>query len=226
MMRPATKKTQNNLSFVKVREFHETLVCIRTKFWLSRATEEPKLKDLPVNEQIKAAKVLVIDSNGSQMGEISTRDALAHAREQGLDLVLVSPNANPQVCKIMNYGKFKFDSQKKEKDSKKSQKVLEMKQVKLSMKISDGDMEYRAKQVLKFAERGYKVKVFIQKSRGRAQIYDAKGLDILRKFADMVSEEYRIEKEPSFGMYDINMVLTILTKKEKEQRNNAKNENK
>lgn len=188
--------------------------------------EGTELKDLPINEQIKAAKVLAIDSDGSQMGEIPTQKALAHAAGQGLDLVLVSPNANPPVCKIMDYGKFKFDSQKKEKDSKKSQKVLEMKQVKLSMKISDSDMEYRAKQVLKFAERGYKVKVFIQKSRGRAQIYDAKGLDILRKFAEMVSEEYRIEKEPSFGMYDINMVLTILTKKEKEQRENAKNENK
>ena len=179
-----------------------------------------------MNEQIRTAKVLVIDYDGSKMGEISTRDALMHAREQGLDLVLVSPNANPQVCKIMDYGKFKFDSQKKEKDSKRAQKIIETKQVKLSMKISDSDMEYRAKQVLKFAERGYKVKVFIQKSRGRAQIYDAKGLDILRKFADMVSEEYRIEKEPSFGMYDVNMVLTILTKKEKEQRKNAKNENK
>lgn len=160
------------------------------------------------------------------MGEISTQSALQHAKEKGLDLVLVSPNATPQVCKIMDYGKYKFDNQKKEKDGKKSQKVLEMKQVRLSMKISNSDMEYRAKQVLKFAERGYKVKVFIQKSRGRAQIYDAKGLDILRKFAEMVSEEYRIEKEPSFGMYDISMILTILTKKEKEQRNNAKNEDK
>ena len=167
---------------------------------------------------------MVIDTDGSQMGEISTQQALEHAKAQGLDLVLVSPNTTPQVCKIMDYGKYKFDLQKKEKNSKKSQKNLEMKQIKLSMKINEGDLEYRAKQVLKFAERGYKVKVYIEKSRNRARIYDAKGLDILRKFAEMVSSEYRIEKEPSFGVYDVNMILTVMTKKEKELKN-AKTEN-
>ena len=167
---------------------------------------------------------MVIDTDGSQMGEISTQQALEHAKAQGLDLVLVSPNTTPQVCKIMDYGKYKFDLQKKEKNSKKSQKNLEMKQIKLSMKINEGDLEYRAKQVLKFAERGYKVKVYIEKSRNRARIYDAKGLDILRKFVEMVSSEYRIEKEPSFGVYDVNMILTVMTKKEKELKN-AKTEN-
>ncbi len=186
--------------------------------------EETKLKDLPINEQIKAPKVMVIDADGTKMGEISTQTALERAKSQGLDLVMVSPNATPQVCKIMDYGKYKFDLQKKQKDSKKASKNLEMKQIKLSMKISEGDLEYRAKQVLKFAEKGYKVKVYIEKSRGRAQIYDGKGLDILRKFAEMVSSEYRIEKEPSFGVYDVNMILTVMTKKEKELKN-AKTEN-
>ncbi len=167
---------------------------------------------------------MVIDNDGTKMGEISTQTALEHAKSQGLDLVMVSPNATPQVCKIMDYGKYKFDLQKKQKDSKKASKNVEMKQIKLSMKISEGDLEYRAKQVLKFAEKGYKVKVYIERSRGRAQIYDSKGLDILRKFAEMVSEEYRIEKEPSFGIYDVNMILTVMTKKEKELKN-AKTEN-
>ena len=167
---------------------------------------------------------MVIDSDGTKMGEIATQQALQHAKSQGLDLVLVSPNSTPQVCKIMDYGKYKFDLQKKEKDSKKAQKNLEMKQIKLSMKIGAGDLEYRAKQVLKFAEQGHKVKVYIERSRGRAQIYDSKGLDILRNFAEMVSSEYKMEKEPSFGQYDLNMILTVMTKKEKEQKN-AKNEN-
>ena len=195
--------------------------CIRTNTVIM---EEPKLKDLPINEQIKSPKVMVIDADGTKMGEIMTQKALEHAKSQGLDLVLVSPNAVPQVCKIMDYGKYKFDLQKKQKDNKKTQKNLEMKQIKLSMKISEGDLEYRAKQVLKFAERGYKVKVYIERSRGRAQIYDNKGLDILRRFAEMVSNEYKIEKEPSFGVYDVNMILTVMTKKEKELKN-AKTEN-
>lgn len=158
------------------------------------------------------------------MGEIATAEALNHAKSQGLDLVLVSPNSTPQVCKIMDYGKYKFDLQKKVKDSKKAQKHLEMKQIKLSMKIGEGDLEYRAKQVLKFAELGYKVKVYIERSRNRARIYDDKGVDILRRFAEMVSSEYRIEKEPQMGQYDCDMILTVMTKKEKEQKN-AKNEN-
>lgn len=167
---------------------------------------------------------MVIDSDGTKMGEIATSEALNHAKSQGLDLVMVSPNSMPQVCKIMDYGKYKFDLQKKAKDGKKAQKNLEMKQIKLSMRISQADLEYRAKQVLKFAEHGYKVKVFIEKSQNRARVYDAKGLDILRKFADMVSSEYRVEKEPSFGVYDLNMILTVMTKKEKEIKN-AKTEN-
>ena len=167
---------------------------------------------------------MVIDADGTKMGEIATAQALSHAKSQGLDLVLVSPNSTPQVCKIMDYGKYKFDLQKKVKDSKKSQKHLEMKQIKLSMKIGEGDLEYRAKQVLKFAEQGYKIKVYIERSRNRARIYDDKGVDILKRFAEMVSSEYRIEKEPQMGQYDCDMILTVMTKKEKEQKN-AKNEN-
>ena len=149
----------------------------------------------------------MIDSNGQQLGELSTQKALEVAKEQNLDLVMVSPNANPPVCKIMDYGKYKFDLQKKAKESKKNQKIVEMKSMELSMKIKEHDMLYRAKQVEKFAEKGFKTKVFIKRSRGRAQIYDSKGIGILENFAQMVENSCQIEKKPEFGIGDVMMIL-------------------
>ena len=169
--------------------------------------EDIVIKDLLINQQIKAPKVFVIDSDGTQTGEMETRAALLKAQSEGLDLVLVSPNANPQVCKILDYGKFKFEQTKKEKESKKNQKVVEQKSIELSMKIKDHDMDYRAKQVQKFGEKGFKIKVFIKRSRGRAQVYDNKGPGILLKFAELVQDCYQIEKQPEFGISDVTMIL-------------------
>lgn len=136
-----------------------------------------------------------------------TSKAIDVASEQSLDLVMVSPNANPPVCKVMDYGKYKFELQKKAKESKKNQKVVEMKSIELSMKIKEHDMLYRAKQVEKFAEKGFKVKVFIKRSRGRAQMYDNKGIGILENFASMVENACMIEKKPEFGVGDVMMIL-------------------
>ena len=165
------------------------------------------IKDLLINDQIKVAKVFVIDSNGQQLGELSIQKAIDVAKEQNLDLVMVSPNANPPVCKVMDYGKYKFDLQKKAKESKKNQKVVELKIMELSMKIKEHDMLYRAKQVEKFAEKGFKTKVFIKRSRGRAQIYDNKGIGILENFAQMVENSCVIEKKPEFSIGDVMMIL-------------------
>jgi len=176
-------------------------------FLIKENMEGRIIKDLLTNLQIKTPKVFVIDNEGKQIGEMQTNKALELAENDGLDLVLVSPNANPQVCKIMDYGKFKFENAKKEKENKKNQKIVEMKNIELSMKIKEYDMQYRANQVLKFAEKGFKVKAFIKRSRGRAQIYDNKGIDILLHFAKLCESACSVEKQPEFGIADVTMIL-------------------
>ena len=121
-----------------------------------------------LNEQISLPKVRLIGSNNEQLGIMSSREAQIKADEEGLDLVLMSPNAEPPVCKIINYGKFKFEQAKKLKEQRKAQKVIEIKEVQLSMTIEKHDMEVKAKHANRFLEDGDKVKVSIR-MKGRQQ---------------------------------------------------------
>ena len=107
-------------------------------------------QELPINGQIREKEVQLIGANGEKLGVMSTRDALEKAEEENLDLVLVSPNAKPAVCKIMNYGKYKFEQAKKEKEAKKKQKVLEVKELRVTPNIEEHDFEFKSKNARKF----------------------------------------------------------------------------
>ena len=137
---------------------------------------------------------------------MSASQALAIADEAGLDLVKISPNAVPPVCKIMNYGKFKFEQAKKEKENRKNQKVVEIKEIYLSMTIDVGDLNVKAKKTVEMLGDGNKVKVSIR-MRGRQMAHAAMGIDVMRRFFDMLGGKAVMEKEPKTEGRNITMVL-------------------
>ena len=138
-------------------------------------------QELPINEQIREKEVQVIDEAGQKMGVMKTFDAIRIAEDKNLDLVLVAPNGNPPVCKIMNYGKYKFEQAKKEKEARKNQKTVETKELRVTPNIEDHDFGFKAKNARKFLEDGNKVKVTVR-FRGRELNYVKLGEEILNKF--------------------------------------------
>lgn len=148
----------------------------------------------------------VIDENGVQLGIMSSYEANRLADEKNLDLVKISPNSEPPVCKIMDYGKFKFDAAKKEKDARKNQKVSEMKEIWLSMTIDTHDLETKAKQAMKFLSGGDKVKVSIR-MRGRQQAHADLGVKVMYDFFEIVKDVSVIDKKPLTEGRNILMIL-------------------
>ena len=148
-----------------------------------------------LNHEITDAEVMVISATGEKLGIMSAVEANRLADEAELDLVKISPNATPAVCKIMDYGKFMFDKAKREKEQKKNQKVVETKEVQLSMTIEMHDMQIKAKNASKFLNSGNKVKVALR-MRGRQQAYSAKGIEIVKEFSAMLEEFGSMDKEP------------------------------
>ena len=151
-------------------------------------------QELPINEQIRAREVQVIDEQGTKKGVMKLNDALDLAYEKKLDLVLVAPNAEPPVCKIMNYGKYKFEQTKREKEAKKKQKVLEVKEIRITPNIEQHDFEFKVKNARKFIEDGNKVKITVR-FRGRELNYVKLGEDNLNKFIDALSDIASPEKK-------------------------------
>ena len=149
----------------------------------------------------------LIGATGEQLGIVSAREALAIAEEAELDLVKISPNANPPVCKIMNYGKYVFELSKKAKEAKKNQKVTEIKEIWLSMTIDVGDLNVKAKQAQKFLSSGNKVKVSIR-MRGRQMAHQEIGVDVMKRFFEMVKDSGNIEKQPLTEGRNIWMMLS------------------
>lgn len=150
---------------------------------------------MPINEQIKANKVQVIDEQGEKRGVMGIHDALDLAYEKKLDLVLVAPNAEIPVCKIMNYGKYKFEQSKKEKEAKKKQKVFEVKEIRITPNIEQHDFEFKAKNARKFLEDGNKVKITVR-FRGRELNYVKLGEANLNKFIESLEDIAVVEKKP------------------------------
>lgn len=140
---------------------------------------------------------------------MSSKEAQRIAEDAGLDLVKISPNANPPVCKIMNYGKYVFELAKKAKESKKNQKVTEIKEIWLSMTIDVGDLQVKAKQTQKFLSAGNKVKVSIR-MRGRQMAHQDIGVDVMKRFFEMVKDAGTIEKQPLTEGRNIWMMLAPL----------------
>ena len=165
-----------------------------------------KLNETRVNERIKAREVLVIDEDGTKLGVMPTREALNIARGKGLDLVEVSPNANPPVCRIMDYGKYKYQMQKKLHEAKRKQKTVEVKTVKVRPRTDEHDMQVRIKQARKFLEKGNKVKAVVM-FRGREQAHVDIGEAQLMKIYEAVKDVAEIEKKPKKEGRDMIMIL-------------------
>ncbi len=135
-------------------------------------------KDLRINRQIRAREVFLIDESGSQRGVMSTFDALKVAEEAGLDLVEVSPMANPPVCKVLDFGKYRYELEKKQKEAKKNQVVTKLKEVRMQSKIAEGDINTKSKAIAEFLADGNKVKVSIR-FKGRTMTHPELGKDVL-----------------------------------------------
>lgn len=164
------------------------------------------IKELQINEQIRDKEVRLIGADGSQLGIFSAYNAQKIADEAHLDLVKISPNAVPPVCKVMDYGKYRYEQSKKEKEAKKNQKIVELKEIRLSMTIDDGDLNTKAKTAAKFLKEGNKVKVSLR-MRGRQMVYVNEGIAVVLKFAELLTEVAVIEKKPVAEGRFISMVI-------------------
>ena len=154
----------------------------------------------------------MIGADGEQLGLMSSDKALQMAYDKGLDLVMMSAQANPPVCKIMDYGKYRFDREKKEKEAKKKQQVVELKEIQLSPRIDTHDFETKAKQACKFLSSGNKVRV-VMRFRGREMSHMAIGREIIDKFAEICSDVGVVDKKPSVDGRMMSMVISPITQK-------------
>lgn len=169
-----------------------------------------KNSDLRINDEIRSLEVRLIGKDGQMLGVVPFKNALEMAEQEGLDLVEISPNAKPPVCKIIDYGKYLFEIAKKLKEAKKKQKVLVVKEIRLQPKIEDHDLAFKVKNANKFLSQGNKVKVTVR-FRGREMAYTKVGYTILEKFAGKCEEEGSIDKRPK--MEGRNMVMVLQSNK-------------
>jgi translation initiation factor IF-3 len=160
-----------------------------------------------MNERIRAREIRVIDEDGAQLGIMTPRDALAIARERGIDLIEVAPQAQPPVCRIMDYGKYKYDQAKKEKDAAKKHKQSELKGIQMFPNIEDHDFEVKVKNAVKFLEDGDKVKVTIR-FKGRQITHPEFGRQQLDKIVQMTSQVGQVEKPPAMEGRMMTMILS------------------
>ena len=169
-------------------------------------------KEVLINEKIKAPEVRLIDENGEQMGIVTSKKALELAIDKNLDLVEIAPQAKPPVCKIMDYGKYRFEIAKKEKEQRKNQKVIAVKEIRLTPNIDDHDFFTKVNNAIKFLKSGDKVKVSIRMS-GRQQAYFERGIETENKFAESLEELATIEKPAKVEGRNIIMILAPKTAK-------------
>lgn len=168
-------------------------------------SDEPRM-----NERIRAKEIRVIGDDGEQFGVMSVSEAIAIATEKGLDLVEISPNAEPPVCKIMNYGKFKYEKTKKEKENKKKQKNVVIKEIRVKPHIDEHDKDTKIAQIEKFIEKEYKVKVSLRLS-GREKMHADSAVKVLDAFADHFEETAIVEKK--YGKEQVQKFVLLSPKK-------------
>lgn len=166
-----------------------------------------------VNERIRIREVRLIDEAGEQVGIVPTRDALEMARERGLDLVEVAPNAIPPVCRLMDYGKFRYEQSRKERESRRNQHVIELKEVRIRPKIDDHDLETKGRQAAKFLDAGDKVKLTVI-FRGREMAHPDIGKGLLDQLADMLRPHGTIEAMPRLEGRAMVMFMNPLRQKQ------------
>ena len=178
--------------------FFITLNCIRRCI---------RINDLMINEEIRDREVRVVDQNGEQLGVMPIRQALNLADERELDLVKIAPQAKPPVCKLMDYGKYRFEQSKREREIRKNQKVIEVKEVRLSATIEDHDVDVRVKNAIKFLQDGNKVKVTIR-FRGRQITHSEIGREQMRNFAERIKDYGTVDKQPMIEGRNMSMFIS------------------
>ncbi|MBR1811133.1 MAG: translation initiation factor IF-3 [Clostridia bacterium] len=168
-----------------------SVLCFFSQFY--RRCFRIATKDLQLNEEIRDREVRVVSADGEQLGIMSAANALRLAEEKQLDLVKIAPQAKPPVCKIMDYGKYRFELQKREKESRKNQHVIDIKEVQLSLNIDTHDLETKVNNARRFLTKGNKVKVSIR-FRGREMAHPERGVEIMEKFASYLTDVSVVEK--------------------------------
>ena len=164
------------------------------------------------NEQISAPQVRLIGEDGEQFGIVSREEALSIAEDKNLDLIMMSGNATPPVCKLLDYGKYKYESLKKDKEIKKAQKIVEVKEVRLSMTIEEHDIAYRIASASKFLKEGNKVKITLR-MKGREQAYVKKAIEVVKEFCSRLQDLGSPDKEPE--LLGRNIFVVVSPKKTK-----------
>lgn len=169
-------------------------------------------KDLRINDMIRVREVRLVDDEGNQKGLVTTPEALRMAQERGLDLVEIAPQAKPPVCKIMDYGKYKFDQEKKNRESKKKQRLVKMKEIRMQPKIETHDLEFKTKHIREFLDEGNKVKVTVR-FRGREMAHTERGKMVLEKVMEMLEDSYNLDRAPMMEGRFMSMIVSPAAKK-------------
>lgn len=203
-----------------VRFYFLKTLCYLRRYWSIASNQNPyqgnknranKNGDL-VNEFIRFPEVLVIGPDGESLGKMSKFEALKKAEEFNLDLLCVAPNAKPPVCKILNYGKYRYESQKKAKEAKKNQKIIEIKEIQLTPKIGEHDLLTKVKAALKFLEDGNKIKVGVR-FKGRELSHVEVGEAVMNKFLELTKDSASVDKAPTLDGKWLTAVLSSKVKK-------------
>ncbi len=169
-------------------------------------------KDLRVNDLIRVREVRLIDEDNNQLGIVPTPEARQMAEERGVDLVEIAPNANPPVCRLLDYGKYKFDLEKKNRENKRKQKQQELKEIRMQPKIDTHDLEFKAKHVAEFLDKGAKVKVTIR-FRGRELAHTERGKVVLGRVLEMLDREVVVDRPPAMEGRFMSMIISPKSKK-------------
>lgn len=172
--------------------------------------EDKTISEVAINEQIRDKEIRLIGEHGEQLGIMSAKEAYFKAQDAGLDLIKIAPTAKPPVCKIADYGKYKYEQLRREKEAKKRQKEIEVKELRLSPNIDDNDLNIKANQAKKFLSKGDKLKVSLR-FRGREMAHVGSNSQVLDKFIELVADVGVIEKAPK--LEGRNMSVTIAPKK-------------
>ncbi|TYO94552.1 translation initiation factor IF-3 [Desulfallas thermosapovorans DSM 6562] len=180
------------------------LICREVKF-ISREHR--------INENIRVREIRVVDVDGKQLGVLPTREAFKLAEERQLDLVEIAPQAKPPVCRIMDYGKFRYEQSKREKEARKNQRIINVKEVKLRPNIDDHDFNVKAKNAIRFLKDGDKVKVTIM-FRGRQIVHPDLGKKLLERMAEQVTDLANVERQPK--LEGKNMIMILAPKQQQE----------
>ena len=204
-MLPASHLSAIALHMVSYRCFFAGGFVLSALFFL----EVFNIIDLAINDEIREKEVRVIGSQGEQLGIVPIDQALRMADQADLDLCLISPKAVPPVCKIMDYGKYRFEAQKKEKESRKNQKIIAMHEIQLSATIEKHDMEVKAKKAREFLKDGDRVKVSIR-FRARQITHPEIGHQIMSLFCEMLKDDAKVEKKPALEGRNLIMIMSAI----------------